>query len=290
MKRIILISLGLLSFGVNFSQESKVEEKLKIWYADEKYLKLADKATGYLEGKYKKDPVPYIYASMALLRISQNNDLAKDIPKAFKDALSYAGKYGKKDPEFQYYDKYINHFEELKEIVAEEIDNFLLEDDKTKIDKALKNSIALLKKINDMDPNDKGAQILRGYLELHAKNSAVAKPILKEYIPMVETLKATRAEMPPKAELVEEDPKAKKKKKKGPEIKPLKPFEEMTAMEQRYLRMGLMYYAKYLHSKGKPDEAKQIIEIGKPYFYNKNELSLAKYDPRYKEIYNKINS
>lgn len=288
MKRIILLSFGLLSFGLNYSQESEVEEKLKIWYADEKYPKCADKAIGYLEGKYKKDPVPYIYASMACLRISQNNDYAKDFPKAFKDALSYAGKYGKKDPSAEYYEKYIGHFEEIKEIVAEEIDNFLLEDDKKLIDKALKNSISLLKSVNDMDPNDKGAQILRGYLELHAKNSAVAKPILKEYIPMVKSLKATRAEMPPQPEMVEEeDPKA--KKKKGPEITPLKPFEEMTAMEQRYLRMGLMYYARFLHSKGKIEEAKEIIEIGKPYFYNKNELVLAKHDPRYKEIYNKIN-
>lgn len=268
------------------SQTSKVEEELKILYADEEYQKCAHKAIKLSEGKYKNDPIVYVYASMACLRMAQDHEKSTKFPKAFKDALSYAGKYRKKDKSGSIYDQYLNHFEELKRIVAEEIDNFLLEDRKEKVYKAVKKSLGLLKKINGVDPEDKGAMLLRGLLEIQAQNAMEGKKLIKQYLPVVKEIKATRAEMPK----VEESTQENKKKKKGEVISPVKPFEEMSEMEQVHLRMALMGYANYLNKKGKIDEAKEVIEIGKPYFYNENEMYQAKYDTKYKRVYKQINS
>ncbi len=291
MKRIILGISAMMIFGSSIlAQSSKIEEELRILYADEEYQKCAHKALKYSEGKSKNDPVVYVYASMACLRMSQIHDKKEKFPKAFKDALSYAGKYRKKDKSGSLYKNYINHFEEIKKIVAEEIDNFLLEDRKEKQYKAAKKSVGLLKKVNTIDPDDKGAMLLRGLLEILVQNAMEGKAIVKTYLPYIKEIKATRAEMPVvKAEAEEDDKKKKKKSKKGKEIKPIKAFEEMSEMEQTHLRMALMGYADYLYKKSKIDEAKEVIEIGKPFFYKENELYQAKYDTKYKAIYNKIN-
>lgn len=292
MKRGIYIVLATLFVGTSLiSQTSEVEEDLKILYADEDYQKCAHKALKYSEGKYKNDPIVYIYASMACLRMSQDHEAAEKFPKAFTDALSYATKYRKKDKTGAIYEQYIRHFEELKKIVAEEIDNYLLEDNKDKVYKAVKKSVGLLKKINAMDPEDKGAMLLRGLLEIQAQNAMEGKSIIKEYLPVIKEIKATRAEMPVVEQPAEEEGDDKKKKKKDDdEISPIKPFEEMSEMEQVHLRMALMGYANYLHKKGQTDEAKEIIEIGKPYFYGENEMYQRKYDTKYKALYMQINS
>ena len=71
MKKTLLFAY-LFSAGLTFAQTSEVEDELKVMYADEEYTKCADKALKYSEKKYKDDPVVYIYASMACLRMSQN--------------------------------------------------------------------------------------------------------------------------------------------------------------------------------------------------------------------------
>lgn len=287
MKKILLFTY-LISASVSFSQNSEAEDELKILYADENYTKCADKALKYSEKKYKDDPVVFIYASMACLRMSQNSKLSDEFPKAFKDALTYAAKYRKKDPNGALYDQYLSHFEEMKKIVAEEVENYLLEDEKAKIYKSFKVSAGIIKKIADMDPDDKGVALLQGVLEIGAQNASVGKVIIKEVLPQIKQIKATKAEMPVvKEEPVEEEDA--KKKSKAPIAKPLKSFEEMSEMEQVYLRMALITYANYLFDKKNVSEAKEIIEIGKKFFYNENELFNGEYNTRYKTVYDNIN-
>lgn len=286
MKKILLFTY-LFGASISFAQSSEVEDELKVLIADEKYTKAADKALKYMEKKYKDDPVVYIYASISCLKISQNNELSQEFPKAFKDAINYAAKYRRYDPSGDVYNKYLSHFEEMKKIVAEETENYLLEDEKAKLYKSYKNSAKLVDKICDMDPNDRGAKLLLGALEIGAQNTAEGKMIIKEILPEVKQIKLTKAEMPVvEAPAEEEDP-----KKKSKEVKrdPVKSFEEMTEMEQVYLRMGLITYANYLHDKKKFDEAKEVIEIGKPFFYNENDLFNGEYTTRYKAVYDKIN-
>ena len=205
--------------------------------------------------------------------------------------MSYAGKYRKKDKAGQYYDDYITHFEELKKLVAEEVENYMLEDRKAKVYKSAKKSLGLMTKIQKMDPNDKGAYLLTAVLELKVKNTTEGKKMLKVIMPEIERLAPTRDEMPKEEELTDKELAKKNKKIEdifGGPMKPIKPFDEMSEMEQVFLRLALIEYADYLNSKKKVDEAKAIIEIGKPYFYGENEDYLRKYTTAYKVIYKMI--
>lgn len=285
MKKILLIA-SLIYASFTYAQSSEVEDELKVLIADEKYAKCADKALNYMEKKYKKDPIVYIYASIACLKISQSTELREEFPKAFKDALKYASKVGKYDENGYYYSQYISHFEEMKKIIAEEVENYLLEDEKAKLYKSYKKSASLVEKISKMDPNDRGVILLQGILEIGAQNAGEGRALLKDILPEVKQIKLTKAEMPV-IETNEEEEDDKKKKDEG--RAPVKSFEEMTEMEQVYLRMGLITYANYLFDKDNLQEAKEIIEIGKPFFYNENDLFNGEYTTRYKAIYDKIN-
>jgi hypothetical protein len=287
--RKILLFFSLISASFTYAQSSKVEDELKVLIADEKYTKCADKAFKYMEKKHKDDPVVYIYASMACLKISQNTELREEFPKAFKDALKYAAKYRKKDENGSVYYQYISHFEEMKKIIAEEVENYLLEDEKAKLFKSYKNSAGLVDKISAMDPNDRGVLLLLGALEIGAQNASEGKTIIKDVLPELKKIKATKVEMPVIKEEPEGEEDDKKKKSKEKERAPLKSFEEMTEMEQVYLRMGLITYANYLFDKNKPDEAKELMEIGKPFFYSENDLFNGEYTTRFKAVYDRIN-
>jgi len=75
----------------------------------------------------------------------------------------------------------------------------------------------------------------------------------------------------------------------GGPMTPIKPFDEMTEMEQVFLRLALIEYTEYLYQKKKYDEAKEVIEIGKPFFYKENDDYLRKYTVAYKAMYDKVN-
>lgn len=292
-KTLLLLGIGLLSISNFSAQGEKAIEKLRVMYAEEKYQDCAHDAIK-LSGKdkYKDNAQIYIYASMACLRISQTNEGIMDFKKAFADALSYAGKYRKKDKGGSYYEEYLTHFEELKKIVVEEVENYMLEDRKAKVYKSAKKSLGLIKKIHKMDPDDKGVYLLNAVLEMHVKNTIAGKKMLKIIIPEIKRIAATADEMPEPENLTEKQLAKKNKKIEdvfGGPMKPIKPFDEMTEMEQVSLRLGLIEYAEYLYDKKKYDQAKEIIEIGKPFFYKENELYLRKYNTSYKDSYKKIN-
>lgn len=270
-----ILFTGLLTFQ-GFSQQSETEEKLKVLYADEKYSKCANKAIKYTESKkYRKDPIPYIYASMACLRIHQNYELRLEFPKAFKDALKYAGKYGKKDPENLYYDSYISHFNELKKVVYEENENLaLLYHEKDDLVKGARKSLGLIKKINDMDPKDQGFWLLRATNEIKSKNKSKAKMILRRTLPLLDSMSL--------------DSPSSYYSKREDETFYIRAIKDMSAIEQKALRKGIMEYASYLNEKGKIEEAAKIIELGKPFFYEKNSELEVSYNSKYKEVYNEI--
>lgn len=292
-KTLLFLGIALLSIGNSMAQDGdKVVEKLRVMYGEEKYQDCAHDAIKYVsKPKYKNTPEIYIYASMACLRISQTNEGVEEFKKAFKDALSYAGKYRKKDKSGEYYNDYITHFEELKKIVAEEVENYMLEDRKAKVYKSAKKSLGLMSKIHKMDPEDKGAYMLNAVLEMKVKNTIEGKKMMKIILPEIKRLAPTRDEMPAPEQLTEKEL-AKKNKKIdeifGGPMKPIKPFDEMTEMEQVFIRLALIEYAEYLYDKKKYEEAKEVIEIGKPYFYKENEDYLRKYTTAYKETYKKI--
>lgn len=292
-KTLLFLGIAVLTFGNSMAQrDDKMVEKLRDMYGEEKYQDCAHDAIKFSSNpKFKDNPEIYVYASMACLRISQTNEGVEEFKKAFNDALSYAGKYRKKDKAGQYYEDYITHFEELKKLVAEEVENYMLEDRKAKVYKSAKKSLGLMGKIHKMDPDDKGAYLLAAVLELKVKNTTEGKKMLKVIMPEIERLAPTRDEMPKEEELTDKELAKKNKKIEdifGGPMKPIKPFDEMTEMEQVFMKIALIEYADYLNDKKKVEEAKAIIEIGKPYFYGENEDYLRKYNTSYKDIYKMI--
>ena len=298
-KTLLLLGIGLLSFGYVNAQDDddfegdKTIEKLRSKYADEKYESCADAAIKYSESsKHKDKPEVYIYASMACLRISQTNEGAEDYAKAFSDALSFAGKYRKKDKNGKFYNDYITHFEEMKKIIAEEVENYMLEDRKTKVYKSAKKSLGLISKIHKMDPDDKGVYLTKAVLELKVKNTIEGKKMLKVIMPEIKYLAATADEEYSRPLLTEKQIAKRDKKIEevlGKELVKIKPFDEMSEMEQVFLKLGLIEYAEYLYSKKKYDEAKEVIEIGKQFYYEENDLFETEYRTDYKETYEMIN-
>ena len=297
-KTLLLLGIGLFLTTIGFTQDDggkgdKLVEKLRVMYGEEKYQDCAHDAIKYASmPKHKNNAELYIYASMACLRISQYNEGVEEFKKSYADALTYAGKYRKKDRGGLYYPEYLSHFEELKKIVAEEVENYMLEERKAKVYKTAKKSLGLVNKIHKMDPNDKGAYLMAAVLEMHVKNTIEGKAMLKIIIPEIRNIVATADDYVEPEKL---DPKAAAKKKAkieavfGGVLNPIKPFDEMTEMEQVFLRLALIEYTEYLYQKKKYDEAKDIIEIGKPYFYKENDDYLRKYTVAYKAMYDKVN-
>lgn len=256
MRKLLLLASTFAFLAL--SSFSQIEyEDLVVSYAEGKYEKCAAKAYKYMNSdKHKKDPVPYVYASMASLRMSQDPELLEKYPKSFKDAINYAAKYRKKDPNGEKYIDFIDHFEELKKIVIEECENYLLTDDDAKFDKGVSKSYGFVKKTSDFDPNDAGIMLLKGVLELMSNNKTAAKVTLEEADPMI--------------------------------TESLAKFDDLTEMEQYSIRMAIMYHARHSMSKQNKEEAMMWLDRGKEYFYNQHPDYKRTYSTTYKDLYDKV--
>ena len=252
MRRTLLIALLLLSTFVKlFAQEY---QDLLLLYVDEKYDKCYDKAVKYTgNDKTKKDALPYLYASMALFEMSRDHAYVDDFPKAFKESLSYAAKYRKKDIEDAYKEDSQEYIEKLKMVVVEEVENYLMEG----TDKGYSKSVSLIKKIKDIDRKDYGAYLLWGLLETLNGNKTEGRKIVSEGFDKINTI--------------------------GTDVQ----FGDLTESEQYYLRLSLMEYAKFQNEKD-PEGAKETISIGHQYFYEQREDCLLEDNSKFKELYDEI--
>jgi len=123
----------LFSLTLGFNAFSQGYDDLKMLYTDESYEKLFKKCEKYINNeKTANDPLPYLYYSMANFRISQQQKYALDYPKAYSEAVSYAGKFTKKDAkkgDYKDYELKVRFFEELKTTMVEETENYFTEGD-----------------------------------------------------------------------------------------------------------------------------------------------------------------
>lgn len=125
-----ILTLALLAF-IYFTpslvaQDSKEYEDLWVLYIDEEYEKLVKKSKSITESdKTKKEPMPYLFMSMGYFEISKKEDMSEDYPKAFKDAMKYAGKWRKKDKKgtFVYDNK--DYIADLREAGMEVAEGYL---------------------------------------------------------------------------------------------------------------------------------------------------------------------
>jgi hypothetical protein len=124
MKNITLLLIFLGGFLFNSNAQAPEYDDLVQYYADGDYDKLLKKAFKYTQGdKTKKHALPYYYLSIANFQISKGHDLLEKYPKAFKDAVKYAGKCIQKDKDSVIVVEKMGLFTDLKVAINEELRN-----------------------------------------------------------------------------------------------------------------------------------------------------------------------
>ena len=253
MKKLLVI-LSLISYSSVHTVLSQEYQDLLILYVDEKYEKCFVKAINYTENeKTKKHPLPYLYVSMASFGMSQDHQYSENWPKAYSTALSFAKKYRKKDPDNTYAEDSQEYIDQLKEIIYEDVENYML----TSTEKGYKKAAGILKKVCAFDPKDHGARLLWGELEIRTKNQTEGKKIVAAAIDLIKTI--------------------------GTDVQ----LGDLTEIQQRFLRKSLMEYALFIDVKDH-EKAIEIISMGQPFFYEEREDCLLDDNEEYKKLYDEI--
>lgn len=141
---------------------------------DEKYDRCLYKAVKYTEEeKTKKDPLPYVYVSMAYFRIFQSDDekLKEKFEKPFKESVKYLSKFRKKDKDNEYFAEFQ---EFISEVRLETMAQAEVEVDQEKYTR----SKGLYKYLVAIDENDPGAQLAMGHSLWMAKSKRDAEEAL----------------------------------------------------------------------------------------------------------------
>lgn len=165
-----LYTFALLMFFANVTIAQNYDELLEL-IVDEKYEKCLYKAIKYTENdKTKKDPLPYVYMSMAFFRISNSDDpdLRDKYPKATKESMKYLVKFRKKDKDDEFLTEFQDYISEVRLATISEAEQQSDEDKYTK-------SKGLYKNLTDIDEKDPGAWLMRGHSEWMMKSKKDAK-------------------------------------------------------------------------------------------------------------------
>jgi len=255
VKKILIAAIVLLFFIPSKGISQEYGDLLSLLVSEE-YEKVIKKATKYTTSdKSKKDPLPYLYYSEAMYRMSQDHKFSMSYPKAYKSALTYAAKFRKKDKGNAYADDAIDYFEELRLVIAEEIENYMDADDY----KAYKKALGLSKKLIQFSPEDRGAAVTNGLLEILTGNKSEGRKKLATAWKRVLEIGSGTLQ-----------------------------FEDMTEQTQFNLRHAIMIYAKHVRKRDLA-QAQTIISFGHQYFYGENEDYQKEYSEEYKDLYDELN-
>jgi len=229
---------------------------LLLLFVDEKYDICFHKAMKYTtKDKTKKDALPYLYVAMSSLEMSQDHKYTNMYPKAYKTAISFTGKYRRKDKEYEFKQDAEEFIEKIKFIIVEDIENLISEKTESNFMKAA----SFTSKICKMDPNDNGAKLLHAYLCYVTKNKSTGKELYKTSIEYINN--------------IQDDKFA---------------FSNMTESQQYFLRLGIMEYANY--KRKKPSMAMLVIELGKKFFYIDRNDCLLEDNSDFKALYDELDA
>ncbi|MFT5336915.1 MAG: hypothetical protein ACI9YL_000917 [Luteibaculaceae bacterium] len=134
MTKALSLVFALFLFGANtMAQEENTEHRFYDLYLllnDGEYQKCVNKASRIVgRDKYRREPLPYLYMSMAYEKMYDIVDYRIENPGVLKDACSAAYKYRKKDKSDLFLEQYKDFFEDLRiKAKAEGLECF--EDDK----------------------------------------------------------------------------------------------------------------------------------------------------------------
>ena len=173
MRKYIFLSLvALFTLSKSNAQTDKKIDELVFLYVDEKYDKVVDKALSLAENDaYKKNPLPFIYASMGYYQMAKRPD-KYDIGKGGKYAntLKMAQKYlytfMKKDAKAnEHYNDYKEYYDLLADTSNKLGQHYFLMEDYRKSAGAYKNAVKAL-------PNDPILLLWQGIGEVKSLNYA----------------------------------------------------------------------------------------------------------------------
>lgn len=236
MKKLLLIAVPLLASQMLMAQPPDFDNLLEM-LVDEKYEKLLYRAEKYtLDDDTKKQPLPYLYMSMAFYEISKTpEDFDEDFAKgAFKNSLKYAVKYRKKDKESEYFAEHEEYFDNIRKGCVAEAEIYNDQEKYTK-------SKGLYKYLTGIDKNDPGAWLFKGYAEYKLKSRKDAGLSFGE---------AKR--------VVEEG---------GCEI--------LTDAQLEYFKSAIIYCAEMWDEIGEGSTAKEWLKIGYEYFKDDREYNVT---------------
>lgn len=225
-KVLIAVTIYLLP-QLGIAQEKNEFEDLLLLFVDEKYEKCMQKAEKYtLKDDTKREPMPYLYIAMCMFEISKIEDADELYPRAFKDALSYAYKYVRKDKNLLYFDDNADFFASLRQEAALRAENELAEE---KYSKAKYYYRGLAK----IDPKDPSALFMQAYCELKSNAMRDAMANFDEAMRLYNELTSVYA---------------------------------LTKEQQELMSYGFLIYADHLIQEGRSDSAYATLDYGKKLF------------------------
>lgn len=232
MKRLFLI---LLTFGLtatSFAQPPNYDDLL-IYFADGDYEKLVKKAEKYtLEDDTKNDPLPYLYCSKGNFEMSKDQKYAEDYPKAYNDAIKFAGKSLRKDKNGDMFSEHKNYFTDLKKAVVEDLKNMVDEEDFNR----MRGTIMKLQRV---DPSDVGSHFLMTAALFRIKDKSGAKLALKEALAQLDAVESV---------------------------------ENWREVDFEMLRIGIIEYSKYRIDLRQDQFAKDVLNKVKQWFEEDEEF------------------
>lgn len=174
MKKTILFSLFILVLGLPAVAQPPTYDDLLIYYADGDYEKLLKKAEQYtLNDKTKGDALPFLFLSKANFDMSKDQVWLDKYPKAWPDAIKYAGQCIKKDKDSTVYNANIKYFIELKSAMLEEIKNLVETGQYPKL-------MGVLPKFQNLSKGDVGSFFLKAAAEYNNGDKGTGKETSKE--------------------------------------------------------------------------------------------------------------
>ncbi len=220
MKHLFYLFIFLLGFSFEASAQPPLYDDLLIYFADGQYEKLADKAKKYTTNdKTKKDPLPYLYYAKGNFEMSKDQKYDEDFPKAFNDAISFAGKAIKKDKDSTIFDDHKEFYTKLKIAVVEDIKNLVDAEDYSR----LRGTVLKLKRL---DPGDVGADFLLAAAQYQIKDKGSAKISLKAAYVKLDKVSSV---------------------------------EDWREIDLEMMRIGILEYVNYLVKLRQTDKAKEVL-------------------------------
>jgi hypothetical protein len=174
MKKIALVILLAVGFVFKTDAQPPGYDDLVIYYADGDYEKLLKTAEKYTQkDDTKKDAMPFLYLAKCNFEMSKDQKWLEKYPKAYNDAIRFAGNTIKKDREGVIYEDNIQFFTDLKIAVVEDIKNLVDEESYMKL-------MGYIAKLHRFAKDDVGSYFLKAGAQYMEKDKSGGKLTQKE--------------------------------------------------------------------------------------------------------------